>query len=70
MKFNTFHHKKEFTSGSNKFIYGAGGSAGVTGKAILNHSSSNNTGDYVVVSCVSQSHWMIQQMGGTWVDEA
>ena len=57
-------------SGSNKFIYGAGGSAGVAGKAIINHSSSFQNGDYAVVSCVSQSHWMIQQIGGTWTDEA
>ena len=57
-------------SGTNKFIYGAGGSAGVAGKAIINHSSSYSNGDYAVVSCVSQSHWMVQQMGGTWIDEA
>jgi hypothetical protein len=57
-------------SGSNKFIYGAGGSTGVAGKAIINHSSSFQMGDFAVVSCVSQSHWMIQQMGGTWTDEA
>ncbi len=57
-------------SGSNKFIYGAGGSAGVAGKAIINHSSSFSNGDYVVVSCVSIDNWMIQQLGGTWTDEA
>ena len=57
-------------SGSNKFIYGAGGSAGVAGKAIILPSGSGWQGDNVVVSCVSQSHWMIQQIGGTWTDEA
>ena len=62
---------KLIPSGTNKFIYGAGGSAGVAGKGIILHSSSLNTpGNNIVVSCVSQSHWMIQQMGGTWTDEA
>ena len=57
-------------SGTNRFIYGAGGSAGVMDKAIISPSSSVDGGDFVVVSCVSESSWMIQQMGGTWVDEA
>ena len=57
-------------SGSNKFHYGAAASAGVAGKGILNNSGSASTGDFVKVSCVSQSHWMIQEIGGTWTDEA
>ena len=61
-------------SGTDKFIYGAGGSAGVAGKSIISPSSSlgplPQASPFVVVSCVSQSHWMIQQIGGTWVDEA
>jgi len=59
-------------SGSQRFAFGANGGAAVAGKAIINHSGSNQTGDFIKVYCISSTapQWMIFQTGGTWTDEA
>ena len=59
-------------SGSQRFAFSADGDPGVAGKAIINHSGSMQTGDFVKVYCISSTapQWMIFQTGGTWVDEA
>lgn len=59
-------------SGSQRFAFGANGGAAVAGKAIINYSGSNQTGDFIKVHCISSTapQWMIFQTGGTWTDEA
>ena len=57
-------------SGSNKFHFGATGAPGVAGKAVTFTSQSMHGGNFIKLYCISQSHWMIQEVGGDLVDEA
>jgi hypothetical protein len=69
--------------GTERFIFGAGGTVGAVGKGIVNHSSSANHGDGVCISAMSSMSvnlangmmtasavWQIHGIQGTWSDES
>ena len=55
---------------ADKFLWDVAGAAGTNSKDIYNTAATALKGDYIKLSFGSSDGWIINEMGGIWVDEA
>jgi hypothetical protein len=55
---------------SDKFLWDVAGAAGTDDKDIINTAVTAKKGDYVKLSFGSAAGWIIDELGGTWIDQA
>ena len=55
---------------SDKFLVDIAGAAGTDNKDIVNTKATAKRGDYVKLIGLSANGWLIEEIRGTWVDEA